>query len=147
MSGARWQELKVSGEVLRVRWDWWLQLGAPVARYEGCPLHRFESNGCSFSPDSWRHRKLWPACHVHDFEYSEKYAVGTRAGRRAADARLRRNLCTLVRLQGGGRGEAARVSWIYWGRVRVWGADHYAWKGGERPESLLHRLKEAWLPW
>lgn len=142
-SGTRYSEFRVSGEVLRVRRDWWMKLEKPGR--SRLALGDFRSNGCSASPDKWRRFKLWPACHVHDFEYSEQHAEGTAAGRREADARLRRNLRKLVLLQGGSRWSAEKIAWLYWGRVRIWGADHYAWNEGAKPLSRWHRFREVWL--
>lgn len=111
----------------------------------------FESDGCSRSPDTYRtlcraRFKLWPACFVHDYHYRHDVLLDPNAaGRRMADGVLRENIRRLVRMQGGGPLTAERIAWLYWGRVRIWGASSWRhWEEGRRPESWWRRLLEVW---
>lgn len=137
--------LLVSGRRLMVSAWLWEQLEGPK------PDKDFPSDGCSWSPDNWltlrRTYKLWPACHIHDFHYRCGPLGGTWEARRQADIIFRRNLHRLLRAQGSGRFRARRLSWMYWGRVRVWGASSYQhWAEGAEPQGKLRRLREAWSP-
>lgn len=137
-----WAWFKVSGDMRRAPVAWWFAMEKP----EGGVPDGFECNGCSCSPDWWLGRVLWLACFVHDWEYSVPGSVGTREGRRAADARFRRNLQTVLQMQGVGWFRRRRIAWLYWGRVRVWGASHYPFAPYQKPESKWQLLREAWLP-
>ncbi len=136
---------RVSGRRLQCSRRLWAPLDGPKPHPE-----LFESDGCSNSPDvyrTWRGKayKLWPACFIHDYHY--RYPVlGTDAqARKLGDDTLRSNIYTLVRLQGGTKWEARRISWLYWGRVRVWGASSWRhWGEGEEPLSFSKRVREAW---
>jgi hypothetical protein len=105
----------------------------------------FACDGCSNSPDFWGEYLLWPACIIHDYHYREAvFGTGWRA-RSKADAVFRRNMVTVLRLQGCGFARSRRLAWIYWGRVRVWG--RCAYRRGEGTENALpwyKRLAEAW---
>jgi hypothetical protein len=136
----------VSGRVLFCSRKLWAAMEGPIPQPD-----LFESDGCSNSPDVYRtwsgkRYKLWPACFVHDYHYRYLTALGTGAlGRKRADYYLHQNIRTLVALQGGGKWDQRRISWLYWGRVRVWGATSWqSWIEGEKPLSVMARLKEAW---
>lgn len=92
-------------------------LWARMEGHEGIPA-TFVSNGCTLSPDRWDGFALWPACHVHDWDYLQAGGIMDRA---RADARLRRNLVTLMENQGAGALRARRLAWAYWAGVRVGG--------------------------
>ncbi len=147
---------KVSGKALQVADYFWKQLRGPK------PPDGFECDGCTFSPDrlvsiSGRTYKLWPACVIHDHHYRTEAlrhgsvveaggrVTGTARGRKYADDTFYWNLRKLVAAQGGGKFEQARLAWLYWGRVRVWGARHFQhWDEGAKPLSRWARLKEVW---
>lgn len=123
----------VAGRRMQVSVGLWSRMTGPL------PPEGYACDGCSMSPDSWRRFKLWPACVVHDYHYRE--GVVSRAD---ADAALRQNLRELVLAQGGSRSEAERIAWIYWGRVRIWGASSYSMASEEREPSFWERLKRTW---
>ena len=132
-------KFKVSGEVRHFPEKYYKQLEGPI------PPEDFESNGCSFSPDYIRDYQIWPACHRHDYHYSPANPLtGTWAGRREADVFLRRNLENCLKLQGAGRFTRWRVGYVYWGRVRIWGAKAFNFVGIEKPLSFWHRVSEGW---
>jgi len=140
----------VGGNALEVGDAYWSLLEGPK------PPSGFACDGCSMSPDAWttwrgRTYKLWPACVVHDYHYRTRVLrvagllPGTAAGRKQADDALYRNITALVRAQGGTAFEAHRIAWVYWGRVRVWGAGSYQhWDEGAEPLSRWARIKEVW---
>jgi len=132
----------VSGELRLVETALWRELEAGSS---GKPAEGYSCDGCSLSPDWWRGRYLWPACVIHDWDYREGRPDGaTWADRRDADARLRRNLSLVLRHQGASRVTAGSVAWLYWGRVRIWGAANYAFATGEQPLSRWQRFREAY---
>lgn len=134
-NGRDYYGLLVSGRRRLVRREWYDPLeGAKPPEY-------FESNGCSYSPDWLRGYLLWPACHLHDWAYD---CGGDWAARRQADAELYRNLLALLLEQGASRWLAYRVAWVYWGRVRLWGARPFTWADGAKPLSRWRRFREAW---
>ena len=105
----------------------------------------FECDGCSSSPDVWRGMLIWPACVIHDYHYRTGILGGTWRSRARADAKFRRNTVTLLRKQGLGKRGAKAVAWIYYGRVRIWGAKAYRfWAIGERPLPWWRRIGEAY---
>lgn len=111
----------------------------------------FESDGCSGgAPDTYRTwlgkaYKLWPACFIHDYHYRYLVLPSGAPGRKRADDTLRVNIRALVKLQGGSRWTARRIAWLYWGRVRVWGASSWRhWAEGDEPLSFSARMREAW---
>lgn len=123
----------------------------------------WESDGCSGgAPDVYRTLfgrayKLWPACIIHDDHYRHRDAAsalsilageaphirGAKA-RKLADDTLRANIVTLVKLQGGSAFTAHRIAWLYWGRVRIWGATSWGHWNGNRPLGFLSRVREAY---
>lgn len=136
----------VSGEMLEVSSDLWLMLQGPK------PPAGYSCDGCSHSPDRYisaigrRIYKLWPACVIHDYHYREA-TVLTRdaAGRAEADRVLYENLLTCVRYYGGSNFDARRIAWLYWGRVRMWGASSFQhWAQGAKPVGWWRRLREVW---
>lgn len=106
----------------------------------------FECDGCSGgAPDEWRGLHLWPACAIHDagYEPTKPYG-GTWAGRRECDAVLRRNLRWLLRYQAAPWHLVHGLPWLYWGRVRLWGAGAYFFDAGEQPASWWQRFREVY---
>lgn len=153
---APWIVLSVSGEDRRLSVSWLNELEVPYWCRLGQLLAFESADGCTLSSDTYQERDrrqrrsgplyhIWPACFVHDLEYSSKYARGTRAARQAADTRLYRNLYTILRLQGMPRARAKSWAWLYWGRVRVWAVHAYPWAPGLEPKTFLARLREVWL--
>lgn len=138
--------LLVSGKSLYVSAKLWLSLTGPR------PPRRFECDGCSWSPDvyfplgSSKTFKLWPACVIHDYHYrTESIFTRDAAGRAKADRILYENLKKCVAFSGGGRVAQHRLAWLYWGRVRIWGASAFQhWREGEEPEGWLKRVREVW---
>ncbi len=135
----------VSGRPLRVSLHLWKAM-------QGDPLPRggYACDGCSNSPDALGHLKLWPACVIHDHDYREKQKDQARNwhSRWRSDKRLRTNMTTLVRMQGGSKGHARRLAWLYWGRVRIWGGSSYQhWDEGEAPLGRWQLFREAWGLW
>ncbi len=141
--------MQVSGRRLEVSRRLYDPLAGPK------PEAGFPSDGCSTSPDTWWLRtvfsgawvraKLWPGCHIHDYHYREGPLAHNWGGRREADRVLRINVRRLMRAQGASRRKAERVAWLYWGRVRLWGASSYRhWDDGEQPLSKWHRFREAY---
>lgn len=152
---------QVGGRPLEVGAAVWAQLRGPK------PPEDFACDGCTLSPDvyrTWRGRtyKLWPACVVHDFHYRDTdlrwpgartpdlagvwpVVPGNAAGRSYADSTFRYNLRVLIALQGGSRWDQRRLSWLYWGRVRIWSARLFRhWHKGAEPLSRWARIKEVW---
>jgi len=135
----------VSGDQLETTARLWLQLDGPR------PPAGYSCDGCSNSPDRYialtgRIYKLWPACVIHDYHYREKHCL-TRdvAGRREADRIFRENLKTCVRYCGGSKFDQRRIAWLYWGRVRMWGAGAFRhWVEGAEPTSWWKRLRQVW---
>lgn len=145
---------RVSGKELECSFTLWSALEGPKP---ALPMD-WESDGCSGgSPDVWRTWrglrifKLWPACVIHDYHYREPVLQHTAAelvravaGRKYADNTLYRNLYALVRMQGGGKFIARRIAWLYWGRVRIWGADSWQhWDDG-KPLGFWARVREVY---
>lgn len=130
---------QVSGKPRVVSRRLWNQLEGPR------PGEDFPCDGCSNSPDYWKQFILWPACVIHDYHYREAvFGKGWRA-RMKGDAIFRRNMVTILRLQGCGATEARSLAWFYWGRVRVWGRKAYRrGKGTENALPWYKRLGEAW---
>ncbi len=129
----------VSKEIRDFPTEYWNQLEGPK------PNPEFKCNGCSMSPDYIRHYQIWPACVVHDYHYSSANPLtGTWSGRREGDRFLRSNIEICLRLQGANRFTQRRISWLYWGRVRIWGAKAFPFSGTEKPLSFWHRFKEGW---
>ena len=129
----------VSGDSRAVPRKWWHQLAGPL------PDPPYPCDGCSWSPDVWAGFAVWPACVIHDYHYATGVLGTTWQGRRKADLALRRNIATLVRLQGGGRLRARSLAWLYWGRVRLWGGGAYAVHAG--PHKVMPWFKrwvEVW---
>ena len=146
----------VSDRPLLVSQWLWRQLEGPK------PRDGFACDGCSWSPDAYvtltgKVYKLWPACVVHDYGYrTHKLRMaallgtgpgiaGTAAGRKECDGRFRRNLRMLIKLQGGSGFDQKRLAWLYWGRVRIWGAKAFQhWGEGAEPLSFWARVREVW---
>jgi hypothetical protein len=101
----------------------------------------FQSNGCSFSPDYIKHYDLWPACHIHDYDYS---IPGRWADRREADLRFRGNLTLLLEIQYSSVFVRVFLPYIYWWSVRIWGPKAYIWSEGEKPLNFWQRFVEVW---
>ena len=136
----------VSSDQLEVSARLWLQLDGPR------PPAGYSCDGCSNSPDKYisplsrKVFKVWPACVIHDYHYREA-GVLTRdaAGRREADRVLRENIRLCVKFCGGNRFAQERVAWLYWGRVRMWGASSFRhWVKGAKPTSWWKRLRRVW---
>ena len=121
----------------------------PIELYEALegpyPLLEFESNGCSFSPDWWRHYAIWPACHIHDYHYSDAAPLGGKwASRREADRILRKNIKILLKQQGANRFLRWWLPHTYWRSVRIHGDGAFqGWVENEKPLSLRHRVVEG----
>lgn len=137
--------LHVSGKELFVSARIWSRLEGPR------PSLDFECDGCSHSPDVYttatgRRFKLWPACVIHDYHYrTADVLTRDAAGRREADRIFRENLARCIALQGGSKLAQRRLSWLYWGRVRIWGASAFQhWAEGAEPEGWLARVREVW---
>ena len=148
---------RVSGHELECSFTLWSALKGPKP---ALPMD-WESDGCSGgSPDAWRtwprrrYFKLWPACVIHDYHYrypkpghawdAEPLLLAGAAGRKYADDTLRQNIITLIRMQGGGRIQARRIAWLYWGRVRIWGVDSWQhWDHG-KPLGFWARVREVY---
>jgi hypothetical protein len=127
-------DFEVSGLELPVPLDLWGRLEGPK------PEAGFACDGCSCSPDCWRGYPVVFACIIHDYHYSDEKPLGADwEARLTADAIFYRNLRKVVWYYGGSAGEAERIGWIYWGRVRVWGGR--AWRGGP---GLCARLRSVW---
>ena len=123
----------------------WIHLRGPK------PPHTFGCDGCSNSPDvyhTWRGKsfKLWPACVIHDFHYrTESELTRDAAGRKRADRIFRENIERCVAHCGGSRFDQRRLAWLYWGRVRMWGAKAFQhWAKGAKPTGWFKRLREVW---
>lgn len=137
--------VRVSGKRLYVSPILWASLSGPR------PPSGFECDGCSHSPDSYhtitgRVFKLWPACVIHDYHYRTA-GVLTRdaAGRREADRIFFENLRLCIAHCGGNAFDQRRLSWLYWGRVRVWGAKAFQhWAKGAEPLGWFKRMREVW---
>lgn len=136
---------KVSGKELFVSARLWSELEGPL------PPAGFECDGCSHSPDVYypfggtKTFKLWPACVVHDYHYRAADVLEPRDAdaRAKADAILYRNLMRCIEHSGGSPFAQHRLAWLYWGRVRMWGAG--AWQHGVgKPKSWWKRLREVW---
>ena len=130
---------EVAGKPRSCRNEWWDSL-------EGSkPDTEFKCDGCSTSPDYWKHIHLWPACIVHDFHYREAIYGDDAAARQEADRYLYANVVALVAMQGGSTTRARALGWLYWGRVRVWGRKAYrAGEGTVKPTRWYHRIAEVW---
>ena len=137
-------EFHVAGEPLQVGAVFWEALEGPA------PPETFECDGCSRSPDFYRtwtlkSYKLWPACIIHDFHYRTGCLGGNWKARWEADRIFRQNMVTLLRMQGAGAVRQRTLSWLYWGRVRIWGASSYrGWADGEEPLNRLQRFREVY---
>ena len=131
--------LDIDGDLRGVAREWWNQLEGPR------PPDGYACDGCSWSPDWLRGWKLWPACAIHDYHYRTE-ALGVDAGARArADAVLRANLRTLLRLQSAPAWRREAVAWAYWSRVRIYGARSFnQGKGAQDERSWLRRVWETW---
>lgn len=137
---------KLSGNRVFVTANLWDSLEGPR------PPAGFECDGCSWSPDvyyplgSTRTFKLWPACVIHDYHYrTADVLTRDAAGRAEADRILFENLKRCIAHSGGGRVAQNRIAWLYWGRVRMWGASAFQhWRDGAEPRSWWERLKEVW---
>ena len=139
---------KVGGKRIAITSDLWFSLLGPR------PNHDFECDGCSNSPDSYhtitgRVFKLWPACVIHDYHYRTKGGLISltrdAAGRREADRIFRENLRLCIAHSGGSKFDQRRLSWLYWGRVRVWGAKAFQhWVEGAEPLGWFKRMREVW---
>jgi len=130
----------VGKRTLRFPIGLWLAMEGPR------PPEGYECDGCSHSPDGWwswvTHvlYTLVVACTIHDYHYSEEKPLGADwRARMEADAILRRNLRTVILMQGGTRWEAEWIAWLYWGQVRILGDG--AWRKGP---SRWDRVKEVW---
>lgn len=129
----------VSGQTRYFPKEIYQELEGPI------PPLDFESNGCSCSPDYWRQYDIWPACHIHDWHYAEPVLGAQWASRREADAILRKNLRICLHKQNANQFLTWFLPYMYWGRVRIWGAAHWKnWTDGEKPASFLQRFIEAW---
>lgn len=133
-------KFKVSGETRHFPAEYWLQLEGPKPPKP----KEFECNGCSCSPDYFKHYDIWPACVIHDWHYGTSILGPNWAGRREADQILRRNLAKALALQGANKWYQWSIPYIYWGRVRIWAATHYAFSADEKPQKILHRFIEGW---
>lgn len=129
----------VSGKQRACPRRWWRALKGPKPDPQ-----LFRCDGCSNSPDTWRGLLIWPACVIHDYHYRTGVLGGTWTDRKRADDIFRWNAELLLRLQGLGF-RAKMLSWLYWGRVRVWGRKAYRfWAEGEQALPFWRRLGEAW---
>jgi hypothetical protein len=90
------------------------------------PPENFVTDGCSISPDWIADRPVWPACVIHDWQYS---ISGLGVSRWRADWILFRNLYRLLRIGGLFFGAAFVASLTYWWAVRTRARDAYT--GGE----------------
>lgn len=105
----------------------------------------FSCDGCSSSPDVWRGRLIWPACVIHDYHYRTGILGGTWRARAKADRKFRRNTVTLLRKQKLGAAQSRAIAWLYYGRVRIWGAKAYRyWAPGEHALPWWRRVGEAY---
>lgn len=134
----------VAGEKLGVSASYWDRLIGPK------PPSMWECDGCSNSPDNYltvtgRVYKLWPACVIHDWAYRTGVLGGNAQGRWTADRHFRTNMNIQLKLQGAGGIRRSALCWLYWGRVRIWGAKAYrVWDEGEEPLSLWQRVREVY---
>jgi hypothetical protein len=130
---------QVSGTPRVVSRRLWYKLEGPL------PGTDFPCDGCSNSPDFWGEYLLWPACVIHDYHYREEIFGTDWRARTKADAVFRRNMVTILRLQGCGRIRARRLAWFYWGRVRIWGQSAYR-RGAGTEDALpwYKRFGEVW---
>ncbi len=103
----------------------------------------FECDGCSWSPDSWRGFKLWPACAIHDVLYRTGGYGGNWFGRWRADREFRQNLGRLLTIQGAPLYLAVALPWVYWRGVRMGGASSFQFKAGEQPLGFWQRWREG----
>jgi hypothetical protein len=129
----------VSGEVLEVSQRLWSALQGPK------PPAGFECNGCTFSPDTLPGGlKVWPACVIHDYHYSQARPLGgTWASRRRADAIFYGNVYRGARIQGRSLWRASRTAGAYWRGVRAGGAARFPFEEGEKPLGWWSRLREV----
>lgn len=103
----------------------------------------FRCDGCSLSPDYYRRFFIWPGCIIHDFHYGG--ALGRSwAARREADSIFYFNLRQELIDQGAPWHVSRLVPWIYWGRVRIWGAARFPFAENEQPLSWWSRFAEAY---
>jgi hypothetical protein len=131
----------VSGEErLYPDYLWTKLVGTDEVEVEG-----FACDGCSNSPDSYRGYLLWPACFVHDWNYRKGNLGYNWGGRKHADRLLRTNLKIVLTQQNAPYYLRFLLPFIYWGRVRIWGASSYRnWAPGEKPLKFCDRVREAW---
>lgn len=107
----------VSGEVRSIPDALWDGLHGPKPFY----TERFVCNGCTLSPDNLFGKDTWPACVVHDYQYSRHSTID----RAEADATFRRNMEWCLWAQGVLRPIAWVVAVFYWRAVRRGGGPHY----------------------
>ena len=81
----------------------------------------YRCDGCSWSPDSWRGYKLWPACALHDLFYRDPVERGEHS-RRQVDADFRYNLGQLLYAQRAPLHLCVGLPWVYWVAVKRYGA-------------------------
>lgn len=117
MSGA-FVRVLVAGKWRECPAEVWAVLEGPLPPegWSGC-------NGCSGVPDhTIGGYKVWPACVVHDFDYSHD---SPEIPRWKADAKFFRNIWRCLRVQKCPRHRAAYTAWIYWRGVRHLGHTFY----------------------
>ena len=105
------------------------------------PPEGFECNGCSCSPDYWRGKPIWVGCVLHDYAY---VLGNTWADRYDADKNFYYNLKKILIEKGISNIEATSAAWLYWGRVRLWGAQHFNFSDKEEPLSFWQRFREVY---
>ena len=140
----RFYRFKVSRKELKVGAVFWEALEGPA------PPESFRCDGCSSSPDSyvtWTRKwyKLWPVCIIHDFHYRTGCLGGNWKARWEADRIFYENMRTILRMQGAGSIRQRSLAWLYWGRVRMWGASSYkGWADGEETQGRWERFREVY---
>lgn len=138
----RFRRFQVGNRIRVCRADLWAALSGPK------PSDRWESDGCSCSPDWWQRVPLWPACRLHDFAYSTEAPFGgSWASRREADRVFRENLLITFDIYEVPRLRASSLSWLYWSRTRLYGSRYYkGWHDSERPADLpwWQRVREVY---
>lgn len=131
---------QVGGKTRACPRGWYRQLEGPKP-----DPTTFVCDGCSNSPDTWRGLLIWPACVIHDYHYRTGVLGGTWRDRALADLKFRRNVVSLLRLQGLTGWRANVLAWIYYGRVRIWGRSAYRfWEEGEHALPLWRRIGETY---
>lgn len=111
--------------------SWWDKLLGPKPNYAAVKgsvyFIRSPNDGCSKSPDQWRGKIIWPACVIHDFHYRTGAVT-----RRKADARFRKNIAALLRMQGMNRFSAWLISRSYFRAVSLFGSGSFHKNGNNK---------------